>query len=156
MNGVIEKVNRRYLPKKDYPNFKVGDTVKVHYRIKEGDRERIQPFEGVVIRIRGSGADKTFTVRKESYGVGIERIFPYWSPNIESIEVVKIGKVRRAKLYFLRGLRGKEAQRKIREIKKWEYEAMQRKKEQARLEREARQREEEADKVQSQEASSSE
>ncbi len=156
MNGVIEKVNRRYLPKKDYPNFKVGDTVKVHYRIKEGDRERIQPFEGVVIRIRGSGTDKTFTVRKESYGVGIERIFPYWSPNIESIEVVKIGKVRRAKLYFLRDLRGKEAQRKIREIKKWEYEAMQRKKEQARLEREARQREEEADKVQSQEATTSE
>ena len=156
MNGVIEKVNRRYLPKKDYPNFKVGDTVKVHYRIKEGDRERIQPFEGVVIRIRGSGADKTFTVRKESYGVGIERIFPYWSPNIESIEIVKIGKVRRAKLYFLRELRGKEAQRKIREIKKWEYEAMQRKKEQARLEREARQREEEADKAQSQEATTSE
>ena len=156
MNGVIEKVNRRHLPKKDYPNFKVGDTVKVHYRIKEGDRERIQPFEGVVIRIRGSGADKTFTVRKESYGVGIERIFPYWSPNIESMEIVKIGKVRRAKLYFLRELRGKEAQRKIREIKKWEYEAMQRKKEQARLEREAKQREEEAVAKESEEASSSE
>ncbi len=156
MNGVIEKVNRRYLPKKEYPAFKVGDTVRVHYRIKEGDRERIQPFEGVVIRIRGSGADKTFTVRKESYGVGIERIFPYWSPNIESIEIVKIGKVRRAKLYFLRDLRGKEAQRKIREIKKWEYEAMQRKKEQARLEREAKRNEEEAGKDQSQEATTSE
>jgi len=143
MNGVIEKVNRRYLPKKEYPNFKVGDTIKVHYRIKEGDRERIQPFEGVVIRIRGSGADKTFTVRKESYGVGIERIFPYYSPNIEKIEIVKIGKVRRAKLYFLRDLKGKEAQRKIKEIKKWEYEAMQKKKEQARLEREAKRKEEE-------------
>ncbi len=136
MNGVLEKVKKRYLPKKDYPNFKVGDTVRVHYRIKEGDRERIQPFEGVVIRIRGSGMDKTFTVRKESYGVGIERIFPYYSPNIEKIEVVKIGKVRRAKLYFLRELKGKEAQRKIREIKKWEYEAMQRRKEEAKKQRE--------------------
>ena len=142
MNGVIEKVSRRYLPKKEYPDFKVGDTVKVHYRIKEGDRERIQPFEGVVIRIRGSGADKTFTVRKESYGVGIERIFPYYSPNIEKIEVIKIGKVRRARLYFLRDLKGKVAQRKIKEIKKWEYDAMQKKKEQARLEREAQRREE--------------
>ncbi|NPA41701.1 MAG: 50S ribosomal protein L19 [Aquificae bacterium] len=145
MNGVLEKVQKRYLPKKEYPNFKVGDTIKVHYRIKEGDRERIQPFEGVVIRIRGSGADKTFTVRKESYGVGIERIFPYYSPNIEKIEIVKIGKVRRAKLYFLRELRGKVAQRKIKEIKKWEYEAMQKRKEEAR-----RQREEEAKKSQEQ------
>ncbi len=136
MNGVLEKVKKRYLPKKDYPPFKVGDTIRVHYRIKEGDRERIQPFEGVVIRIRGSGMDKTFTVRKESYGVGIERIFPYYSPNIEKIEVVKIGKVRRAKLYFLRELKGKEAQRKIKEIKKWEYEAMQRRKEEARKQRE--------------------
>ncbi len=136
MNGVMEKINRRYLPRKDYPSFKVGDTVKVHYRIKEGDRERIQPFEGVVIRIRGSGADKTFTVRKESYGVGIERIFPFYSPNIERIEITKIGKVRRAKLYFLRELKGKEAQRKIKEVKKWEFEAQQKKKEQARRERE--------------------
>lgn len=139
MNGVLERVQQRYLPKKEYPDFKVGDTVKVYYKIKEGDRERIQPFEGVVIRIRGSGADKTFTLRKESYGVGIERIFPYYSPNIEKIEIVKIGKVRRAKLYFLRELKGKIAQRKIKEIKKWEYEAMQRRKEEAR-----RQREEEA------------
>ena len=113
MDGVFTKIYEKYLPKKDYPSFKVGDTVKVYYRIKEGDRERIQPFEGVVIRIRGSGADKTFTLRKESYGVGIERIFPYYSPNIEKIEVVKIGKVRRAKLYFLRELRGKTAQKKI-------------------------------------------
>ncbi len=141
MNRVLEKINSRYLPKKEYPNFKVGDTVKVHYRIKEGDRERIQPFEGVVIRIRGSGADKTFTVRKESYGVGIERIFPYYSPNIEKIEVIKIGKVRRAKLYFLRELKGKIAQRKIKEIKRWEYEAMQRKKEEARRKREEAQAE---------------
>ncbi len=139
MNGILAKVHSRYAPKKDYPNFKVGDTIRVHYRIKEGDRERLQPFEGVVIRIRGSGADKTFTVRKESYGVGIERIFPYYSPNIEKIEIVKIGKVRRAKLYFLRELKGKMAQRKIKEIKKWEYEAMQKKKAQARKEREEQQ-----------------
>jgi len=137
MSRVLEKISSRYLPRKEYPNFKVGDTVKVHYRIKEGDRERIQPFEGVVIRIRGSGTDKTFTVRKESYGIGIERIFPYYSPNIEKIEIIKIGKVRRAKLYFLRELKGKIAQRKIKEIKKWEYEAMQRKKEEARRKREA-------------------
>ncbi len=143
MNRVLEKINSRYLQRKEYPNFKVGDTVKVHYRIKEGDRERIQPFEGVVIRIRGSGADKTFTVRKESYGVGIERIFPYYSPNIERIEIVKIGKVRRAKLYFLRELRGKIAQRKIKEIKKWEYEAMLRKKEEARRKREEERKEQE-------------
>ncbi len=136
MSRILEKLNNRYLPKKDYPNFKVGDTVKVYYRIKEGDRERIQPFEGVVIRIRGSGTDKTFTVRKESYGVGIERIFPYYSPNIEKIEITKIGKVRRAKLYFLRNLKGKVAQRKIKEIKKWEYEAMQKRKEEARKEKE--------------------
>ncbi len=143
MTGVLQKIHKRYLPRKEYPNFKVGDTVRVHYRIKEGDRERVQPFEGVVIRIRGSGADKTFTVRKESYGVGIERIFPYYSPNIEKIEVVKIGKVRRARLYFLRELKGKEAQRKIREIKKWEYEAMQRRKEEARRQREEEQKSQE-------------
>jgi len=86
----------------------------------EGDKERIQPFEGVVIRIKGSGAGKTFTVRKESYGVGIERTFPFYSPNIEKIEIVKYGKVRRARLYFLRKYKGKEAVGKIREIKPWE------------------------------------
>lgn len=120
MSNLISQVERLYLPKKDYPDFKVGDTIRVHYKIVEGDKERIQPFEGVVIRIRGSGAGKTFTVRKESYGVGIERTFPYYSPNIEKIEIVKYGKVRRAKLYFLRKYRGKEAMSKIREIKPWE------------------------------------
>ena len=153
MTSVLVKVQDRYIPRKEYPSFKVGDTVKVHYRIKEGDRERVQPFEGVVIRIRGAGADKTFTVRKESYGVGIERIFPYYSPNIEKIEVVKIGKVRRAKLYFLRDLKGKVAQRKIKEIKKWEYEAMQRKKEEARKQRE---KEQKAQEKESQEEASQE
>ncbi len=136
MESVLDRVKKRYLPKKEYPDFRVGYTVRVYYRIKEGDRERVQPFEGVVIRIRGGGPDKTFTVRKESYGVGIERTFPYYSPNIEKIEVVKIGKVRRAKLYFLRDLKGKEAQRKIKEIKIWDYEAMQRRKEEARKRRE--------------------
>ena len=139
---LLRKIESKYLPKKEYPDFRVGYTVRVHYRIKEGDKERIQPFEGVVIRIRGSGPGKTFTVRRESFGVGIERTFPYYSPNIEKIEVVKIGKVRRAKLYFLRELKGKEAQRKIKEIKSWEYEAMQKRKEQARAERETQQQQE--------------
>lgn len=120
MSSVIQKVEEMYLPKKEYPTFKVGDTVKVHYRIVEGEKERIQPFEGVVIRIKGSGMGKTFTVRKESYGVGIERTFPYYSPNIEKIELVKYGKVRRSRLYFLRKYKGKEAVGKIREIKPWE------------------------------------
>ena len=133
---LLRKIEQKYLPKKEYPDFRVGYTIRVYYKIKEGDKERIQPFEGVVIRIRGSGAGKTFTVRRESFGVGIERIFPYYSPNIEKIEVIKIGKVRRAKLYYLRELRGKEAERKIKEIKSWEYEAMQRKKEEARSQRE--------------------
>ncbi|NPB07159.1 MAG: 50S ribosomal protein L19 [Aquificae bacterium] len=133
---LLRKIEGRYVQKKNYPHFDVGYTVRVHYRIKEGDKERVQPFEGVVIRIKGSGANKTFTVRRESFGVGIERIFPYYSPNIEKIEVVKIGKARRAKLYFLRELKGKEAQRKIKEIKPWELESMQKKKEQARKERE--------------------
>ncbi len=140
---LLRKIESKYLPKKEYPDFRVGYTVRVYYKIKEGDKERIQPFEGVVIRIRGSGAGKTFTVRRESFGVGIERTFPYYSPNIEKIEVVKIGKVRRAKLYYLRELKGKEAQRKIKEIKSWEYEAMQRRKEEARREREEAQAQEE-------------
>ena len=120
MSSLVQKVEEIYLPKKDYPSFKVGDTVRVHYKIVEGEKERIQPFEGVVIRIRGSGPSKTFTVRKESYGVGIERIFPYYGPNVEKIEITKIGKVRRARLYFLRKYKGKEAQGKIKEIKPWE------------------------------------
>lgn len=120
MSGLLREVELMYQPKKEYPPFKVGDTVKVHYKIVEGEKERIQPFEGVVIRIRGSGINKTFTVRKESYSVGIERIFPFASPNIEKIEVVKYGKVRRARLYFLRKYKGKEASGKVREIKPWE------------------------------------
>ncbi|CAD2076501.1 50S ribosomal protein L19 [Jeotgalicoccus aerolatus] len=101
--------------KTDVPEFKAGDTVKVHVRIVEGDRERIQLFEGVVIKRRGGGISETFTVRKISYGVGVERTFPVHTPKIEKIDVVRRGRVRRAKLYYLRNLRGKAA--RIREIR---------------------------------------
>ena len=93
----------------DLPDFRVGDTVKVHVKIVEGDKERIQPFEGVVIRRKGGGIRSTFTVRKISYGIGVERIFPTHSPRLEHIDVVSRGKVRRAKLTYLRGLKGKAA-----------------------------------------------
>ena len=101
--------------KTDLPEFKAGDTVKVHVRIVEGDRERIQLFEGVVIKRRGGGISETFTGRKISYGVGVERTFPVHTPKIEKIDVVRRGRVRRAKLYYLRNLRGKAA--RIREIR---------------------------------------
>ncbi|MEZ5357848.1 MAG: 50S ribosomal protein L19 [Candidatus Zixiibacteriota bacterium] len=94
---------------KDFPTFNAGDTVSVHYKIKEGDKERIQVFTGIVISRRGSGTGKSFTVRKISSGVGVERVFPLFSPNIDKIERVSMGRVRRAKLYYLRGLTGKSA-----------------------------------------------
>ena len=93
----------------DIPEFRPGDTVKVHVRVVEGNRSRIQVFQGVVIRRQGGGVRETFTVRKISYGVGVERTFPVHSPSIEKIEPVTRGKVRRAKLYYLRELRGKAA-----------------------------------------------
>jgi len=93
----------------DLPSFKAGDRIKVHVRVIEGDKERIQPFEGNVISIRGGGVSKTFMVRKLSSGVGVERIFPLNSPKIAKIEVIREGKVRRAKLYYLRSLSGKAA-----------------------------------------------
>ena len=94
--------------RKDLPEFRSGDTISVGYRVIEGSRSRVQSFEGVVIKISsGHGLDKTFTVRKISGGIGVERIFPFHSPNIESLKVLKEGKVRRAKLYYLRGLKGK-------------------------------------------------
>lgn len=93
----------------DLPYFRPGDTVKVHIRVVEAERERIQVFEGVVIARKGSGTKETFTVRKLSYGVGVERILPVHSPVIDKIEVVRRGDVRRAKLYYLRGRRGKAA-----------------------------------------------
>lgn len=95
--------------KNEFPNFKSGDHVRVHVRVIEGDKERIQPFEGDVISIRGSRENKTFTVRKISSGVGVERIFPFNSPKISKVELLKIGDVRRAKLYYLRNLAGKAA-----------------------------------------------
>jgi len=102
--------------KKEIPAFRAGDQVRVHFKIVEGESERIQVFDGLVIRKRGTGLGATFTVRKESFGVGVERIFPVNSPRIEKIEVVKSGKVRRAKLYYLRKLAGKAA--RIEEVQK--------------------------------------
>ncbi|MCP4202892.1 MAG: 50S ribosomal protein L19 [bacterium] len=93
----------------DVPEFRAGDTVKVHVKVAEGDKERIQIFQGVVIARRGSGTRETFTVRKISGGIGVERVFPLHTPTIEKIEVVRRGRVRRAKLYYLRKLRGKAA-----------------------------------------------
>ncbi|MBW1681238.1 MAG: 50S ribosomal protein L19 [Deltaproteobacteria bacterium] len=93
----------------DIPDFRPGDTVKVHAKIREGEKERIQVFQGVVIRKRKGRLGATFTVRKVSYGIGVERIFPLHSPSIDKIEVVTRGKVRRARLYYLRNLRGKAA-----------------------------------------------
>ena len=104
---VVEKFVRTQL--RGLPPFRVGDTVRVHYRIREGGKERVQVFEGVVIRRRRGGIGATFTVRKVSFGVGVERIFPLHSPRIEKLEVVARGHVRRARLYYLRELRGKKA-----------------------------------------------
>lgn len=100
----VERAQRRTIP-----SFRVGDTIRVHYRIREGDKERVQVFQGVVIRRKRGGAGATFTVRKVSYGVGVERIFPVNSPRIEKIEVASRGHVRRSRLYYLRALRGKKA-----------------------------------------------
>jgi len=93
----------------DLPEFSAGDTLRVNYRVREGDKERVQAFEGVCIGRRGSGAGATFMVRKISSGIGVERVFPLNTPNIASIDVIRQGRVRRAKLYYLRGLRGKAA-----------------------------------------------
>ncbi len=101
--------------RKDIPNFRPGDTLKVFVKVVEGTRERIQLFEGVVIKRQGGGISETFTVRKISNGVGVERTFPVHSPKIDKFEIAKRGKVRRAKLYYLRGLRGKAA--RIKEIR---------------------------------------
>ena len=112
---LIKIAEQAFATNKEHPQFRSGDTVTVHYRIKEGSKERIQLFRGVVIRISGEGDKKRFTVRKMSDNIGVERIFPIESPFIDKIEVNKFGKVRRAKLYYLRGLTGKKA--RIRERK---------------------------------------
>ncbi|MBM4349239.1 MAG: 50S ribosomal protein L19 [Deltaproteobacteria bacterium] len=104
----LEMIEREQL-RTDLTPFKVGDTIRVHVKIIEGEKERIQPFEGVVIRKKAGGIRSSFTVRKISYGIGVERIFPLHSPRIDRIDVMSRGKVRRAKLFYLRGLRGKAA-----------------------------------------------
>ena len=105
---IIKSINEEQI-RTDLPNFNIGDTVKVHFKVKEGNRERIQVFEGTVIKRRGGSVTETFTVRKIASGVGVERVFPVNSPNIAKIEVVRKGKVRRAKLYYLRDRVGKAA-----------------------------------------------
>lgn len=112
---LVDVITKKQL-RNDIPDFKPGDTLKVYVTIKEGDKTRIQLFEGVCIARKGGGISETFTVRKISYSVGVERTFPLHSPVIDKIEVTKIGKVRRAKLHYLRGLSGKAA--RIKEIRK--------------------------------------
>jgi len=113
MSNVIQDLERAQLRK--VPRFKAGDTVRVHFQVIEGERRRVQVFEGIVIKRQGAGARETFTVRKQSFGVGVERTFPVHSPKIEKIERTAIGDVNRAKLYYLRGRVGKKA--RIREIR---------------------------------------
>jgi large subunit ribosomal protein L19 len=108
MSKVIEELERAQL-REDLPQFKAGDTVRVHFQVIEGQRRRTQVFEGIVIKRQGGGVRETFTVRKQSFGVGVERTFPVHSPKIERIEVTAVGDVNRAKLYYLRGKVGKKA-----------------------------------------------
>jgi large subunit ribosomal protein L19 len=115
MSNVIETLERGQL-RDGIPQFKAGDTVRVHFRVIEGQRSRIQVFEGIVLKRQGSGARETFTVRKQSFGVGVERTFPLHSPKIDKIDVVAIGDVNRAKLYYLRGKVGKKA--RVRELRR--------------------------------------
>ena len=114
MSKVIEQLERAQV-RTDLPQFKAGDTVRVHFKVIEGQRARIQVFEGIVIKRQGAGARESFTVRKQSFGVGVERTFPLHSPKIERIEVAAVGDVNRAKLYYLRGKVGKKA--RVRELR---------------------------------------
>jgi large subunit ribosomal protein L19 len=106
---LIKLVENEFVVEKEHPKFGAGDTITVSYKIKEGNKERIQDFRGVVIQLRGTGTTKTFTIRKMSGNIGVERIFPMYSPFIESIEVNKRGSVRRKRIFYLRGLTGKKA-----------------------------------------------
>ena len=108
MSNIIAKIDSEQL-KKDVTAFRVGDMVKVHTRVVEGDKERIQIFAGIVLARKGTGLNEAFTVRKISYGEGVERVFPVHSPKVAKVEVTKAGKVRRARLHYLRGRKGKEA-----------------------------------------------
>ncbi len=112
--NLISAVEEGY--KKDLGSFNVGDTVKVYVKVVEGDKERIQPFQGTVIGRKGSGTRESFSVRKISFGVGVERIFPVCSPSVDKVEVLKRGSVKRAKLYYLRGKKGKAAKIKEKEF----------------------------------------
>jgi len=114
MSTIIESIEQRQL-RPDLPQFKAGDTVRVHFKVIEGTRQRVQVFEGIVIKRQGSGARETFTVRKNSFGIGVERTFPLHSPKIDRLEVAQIGDVNRAKLYYLRGRVGKRA--RVRELR---------------------------------------
>ena len=109
MNQAVQFVHEQLTAQKEYPSFKAGDNVTVNYKIVEGGKERIQSFRGDVIKRQGSGHTASFTVRKISDGIGVERTFPFFSPNIESVELNKVGRVRRAKLFFLRSRSGKSA-----------------------------------------------
>ena len=113
---LVKFVEEQSVEKKQFPSFKAGDTVSVHYKIREGNKERVQLYQGVVIQRNSSGNSETFTVRKVSNGIGVERIFPINSPNIDKIEVNSIGKVRRSKLYYLRALTGKAARIKSKRV----------------------------------------
>ncbi|MBD5326278.1 MAG: 50S ribosomal protein L19 [Muribaculaceae bacterium] len=121
---LIKIAEEAFAQEKNYPRFQPGDTITVAYRIKEGNKERIQQYRGVVIKISGEGAKKRFTVRKMSDNIGVERIFPMESPFIDSIVVNKYGKVRRAKIYYLRKLTGKKARIKERRLKASEQAAL--------------------------------
>jgi|SRR5262249_22475808 len=116
MNPIVQSVEQRQL-RNDIPAFQAGDTVRVHVRIKEGDKERVQAFEGVVIARKHSGVRETITVRKTSFGVGVERIFPLHGSVIDHIDLVRKGRVRRAKLYYLRKLRGKAARIREKDVR---------------------------------------
>ena len=113
---ILQEIEQEQINSEIKSDFRPGDTVKVHVRITEGDKQRIQIFQGVVIRRSKSGSRETFTVRKMSFGTGVERVFPLHSPNVEKIEVIHSGKVRRAKLYYLRDLTGKKARLKDRDV----------------------------------------
>jgi len=117
MNAAVKFVHEQLTAKKDYPKFKAGDNVSVNYKIVEGGKERIQGFRGDVVKIQGTGSTATFTVRKISDSIGVERIFPFFSPNVDSIVLNKVGKVRRSKLYFLRERSGKSARIKEKRVK---------------------------------------
>lgn len=115
-NALLKFVEDTFVPMKELPSFKAGDTITVHYKIKEGDKERIQQFQGVVLQRTGSGVTETFTVRKISGNTGVERIFPIASPFIDKIEVNKRGVVRRARIFYLRDLKGKKARIKEKRV----------------------------------------